>query len=336
MGSHLPQPPRLLDQLSIVCRRRHYSPRTLTSYRFWCRQFILFHHKRHPREMGAAEVAAFLNHLAVKRQVAASTQAQALSAVVFLYEHVIERPLGQITGLRRVQHAHRVPVILTAEEVQRVLAGMQGTTHLMAQLLYGAGLRVGECVTLRVKDVDFNAGTITVRSAKGSKDRTTLLPQSLVAPLREHMLRIARLHADDRLIGGGFAPLPDALGRKYPAASGSLQWQFVFPSSTKRRNALGQWVRWHASDTTLQRAFRRALYRAGVRKHATVHTLRHSFATHLLTSGTDIRTIQLLLGHRHLETTMIYTHIIEATRGVTSPLDRLAGSAVRAGQHLMP
>jgi len=274
--------------------------------------------------MGAAEVAAFLNHLAVGRQVAASTQAQALSAVVFLYEHVLERPLGQITGLKRVQHPHRVPVVLSVEEVQRVLAGMQGTTHLMAQLLYGAGLRVGECATLRMKDLDFSAGTITVRSAKGAKDRTTVLPQSLATPLREHMLRIARLHADDRLIGGGFAPLPNALGRKYPSASGSLQWQFLFPSSTKRRNAVGQWVRWHASDTTLQRAFRRALNRAGVRKHATVHTLRHCFATHLLASGTDIRTIQLLLGHRHLETTMIYTHILEATRGVTSPLDRLA------------
>lgn len=244
--------------------------------------------------------------------------------MVFLYEHVLERPLGPIAGLKRIQHAHRVPVVLTVEEVQGVLQGMQGTTQLMARLLYGAGLRVGECVTLRVKDLDFSARTITVRAAKGSKDRTTVLPQSLVAPLRDHLLRTARLHANDRLAGGGFAPLPNGLARKYPAASASLQWQFVFPSIAKRRNALGQWVRWHASDTTLQRAFKRALLQARVLKHATVHTLRHCFATHLLASGTDIRTIQLLLGHRHLETTMIYTHIIEATRGVTSPLDRLA------------
>jgi integron integrase len=275
--------------------------------------------------MGAAEVAAFINHLAVNRNVAASTQSQALNAIVFLYDHVLERPLGQISGLRRVQHRHRVPVVLTVGEVQAVLDRMAGTTKLMAQVLYGAGLRVRECVTLRVKDLDLKASTITVRAGKGGKDRTTVLAESLVAPLQSHLLRVAGLHKDDRLSGAGFAPLPNALDRKYRTASSSLEWQFVFPSTAQRRNGLGRRVRWHASDTTLQRGFRRALAQAAIRKHASVHTLRHSFATHLLAAGTDIRTIQLLLGHRHLETTMIYTHIIEATRGVTSPLDRLAG-----------
>jgi integron integrase len=295
----------------------------MESYRHWCRQFILFHQKRHPRDMGPAEVGAYLNHLAVNRKVSASTQSQALNAIVFLYEQVLEKPLGQIQGLRRVQRHHRVPVVLTVDEVQAILSQMEGTPQLMAQVFYSAGLRVFECVTLRFKDIDFGSRTITIRASKGTKDRTTVLAEALVAPLQSHLMRVAQLHKNDRLSGSGFAPMPNALGRKYPAASGSLGWQYVFPSSVQRANATGQLVRWHASDSTVQRAFKRAVEAVGIRKHASVHTLRHSFATHLLASGTDIRTIQLLLGHSNLETTMIYTHIVEATRNVRSPLDRL-------------
>ena len=264
-----------------------------------------------------------MNHLAINRKVAASTQSQALNAIVFLYEHVLERPLGQIQVLKRIQRHHRVPVVLTVDEVSAILNYMRGTTQLMAQVLYGAGLRVFECVKLRIKDIDFNGRTISIRASKGTKDRTTVLPNALIAPLQSHLMRVALLHKHDRLSRSGFAPMPNALGRKYPSASISLGWQFVFPSTVQRKNAQGQLVTWHASDSTIQRAFKQAVENAGIRKHASVHTLRHSFATHLLASGTDIRTIQLLLGHSHLETTMIYTHIIEATRNVRSPLDRL-------------
>lgn len=310
--------------VSAVCRRRHFSPRTEDSYRYWIRQFILFHGKRHPRELGAPEVERFLNHLAVARQVAASTQTQALNALVFLYESVLDQPLGNLGGLKRVQKRYRVPVVLTPAEVRSILALMKGTTKLMAELMYGAGLRVNECVTLRVKDIDLSARTLTVRDGKGGKDRTTVLPEQLQSPLQQHLLRVAALHRRDTTHGGGLAPLPSALARKYPSASSSLTWQFVFPSSAQRPwGESGRLARWHTSDSTVQRAFRAALQLAAIPKQASVHTLRHSFATHLLAAGTDIRTIQLLLGHRSLQTTMIYTHVIEVTRRVTSPLDRL-------------
>ena len=229
-----------------------------------------------------------------------------------------------MTGIKRVQHRYRVPVVLIQDEVRAVLNQMHGTPKLMAQLLYGAGLRVTECITLRVKDTDFGSTTISARAAKGNKDRTTVLPEQLISPLQQHLIRVASLHNDDVLRGGGFAPLPGGLDRKYPNASKSLAWQYVFPSSVLRPwGDTGRLLRWHASDSTVQRAFREALRIAGVHKHASVHTLRHSFATHLLASGTDIRTIQLLLGHNNLQTTMIYTHVLEATRLVKSPFDRL-------------
>ena len=319
-----PRPPRLLDQVSTVCRRRHLSPRTEESYRYWIRQFIVFHGKRHPAALGGPHVEAFLNHLATARHVAASTQTQALNAVVFLYRDVLGRPLPDMPGLRRVQRGYRVPVVLTREEVRKILGLMHGTTKLMAELMYGAGLRVNECVTLRFKDIDFGAKTISVRSGKGGKDRTTLLPAQLASPLQQQLTRVLALHRRDLARGAGLAPLPDALWRKYPQASRSLAWQFVFPSSVQRPwGPKRELARWHASDSTVQRAFRDAKETADVRKHASVHTLRHSFATHLLATGTDIRTIQLLLGHRSLQTTMIYTHVIESTRGVRSPLDAL-------------
>jgi len=313
-----------MDLVATLCRRRHYSPRTEESYRYWIRHYIHFHDKCHPGALGAQEVEAFLNHLATVRQVSASTQTQALNALVFLYEGVLEKPLGRMAGLKRVQRHHRVPVVLTRDEVRAVLAHMSGTPRLMAELIYGAGLRVQECVTLRVKDVDLAAGRLSVRSGKGNKDRTTVLPSRLSEPLQQHLLRVAGLHKTDLSHGAGLAPMPNALARKYPSASSSLAWQFVFPSSVLRPwGDTGRMARWHTSVTTVQRAFREAVRRAEIRKHASVHTLRHSFATHLLASGTDIRTIQLLLGHRSLQTTMIYTHVLEATRNVVSPLDKL-------------
>lgn len=313
-----------MDMVSIVCRRRHYSPRTEDAYRFWIRQYIFFHGKQHPSTLGAKDVERFLNHLAVERMVSASTQAQALNALVFLYEGVLEQPLGRMADLKRVQYRQRVPVVLTREEVRAVLSMMTGTPCLMAELMYGSGLRVHECVTLRVKDLDLGARSIAVRAGKGGKDRTTVLPSRLCDPLHQHLLRIAAQHKEDLSRGAGLAPMPGALARKYPSASSSLAWQFVFPSAVLRPwGSDGRGARWHCSDSTVQRAFRDALRRAGVLKHASVHTLRHSFATHLLAAGTDIRTIQLLLGHRSLQTTMIYTHVLEATRRVMSPFDSL-------------
>ena len=274
--------------------------------------------------MSTTEVEAFLNHLALDRRVAASTQSQALNAIVFLYDSVLARPLGQMSGLKRVQRRQRVPVVLTRDEVKRVLAMMQGTCRLMAELMYGAGLRVHECVTLRVKDVDVAAHTISVRNSKGSKDRTTVLPLQLSSPLQQHLLRVATLHRDDLARGAGLAPMPDALARKYPSASASWAWQYVFPSSVLRRwGESGRLVRWHASDSTVQRAFKQAVVKAQIAKHVSVHCLRHGFASHLLAAGTDIRTIQLLLGHRSLQTTMIYAHVEQATRSITSPFDTL-------------
>lgn len=277
--------------------------------------------------MGVVEVQSFLNHLASERHVSASTQSQALNAIVFLYDAVLEEPLGHLQGLKRVQHRHRLPVVLTRDEVRACLGLMTGTCQLMAQLIYGAGLRVNECMGLRVKDFDLSSRTLIVRDGKGGKDRTTLLPQQLVEPLQRHLIKVAQLHQDDLACGGGYAEMPGALYKKYPSASRSLAWQFAFPSTVIRPWGNGsQKVRWHMSDSTIQRAFKAALKMAGVHKHASIHTLRHSFATHLLSDGTDIRTIQLLLGHRSLQTTMIYTHVIEATKSVTSPLDRLYGN----------
>ena len=313
-----------MDQVHEVCRRRHLSSRTEEAYRYWLRQFIFFHGKRHPRELRETAVTQFVNYLAVQRKVSASTQTQALNAIVFLYRDVLAVPLGEMGGLHRVQQRKRIPVVMTANEVSAVLAQMSGATALMAQLMFGSGPRVEECCTLRVKDVDFASSTINVRDGKGGKDRATVLPSRLQAGLQVHLLQVAKLHTDDRARGAGLAPLPGALERKYPKASESLAWQFVFPSSLCRPwGQSGRLARWHISPTTIQRAFRQAVVKAGILKHATVHTLRHSFATQLLASGTDIRTIQLLLGHRNLQTTMIYTHVLEVTRHVTSPLDRL-------------
>jgi len=313
-----------MDQVSIVCRRRHYSRRTEEAYRFWIRKYIRFHLLKHPREVGILGIADYTNFLAVERHVAASTQTQALNALIFLYRDVLDIKVGHIEGLKRVQHISRIPVVLTVEEVRDVFSYMVGTPRLMAELIYGAGLRVTEAMTLRVKDLDFRSGTISVRNGKGGKDRTSILPMRLSNPLQKHLLRVIALYKHDALHGRGFVALPGALDRKYPNAARSVGWQFVFPSSVVRPcPETGKILRWHASDSTVQRAFKTAIASARIYKHASIHTLRHSFATHLLANGTDIRTIQLLLGHKSLKTTMIYTHVHQSVKNTLSPLDRL-------------
>jgi len=308
----------------LACERRHYSPRTAKSYVFWSRRYILFHGKRHPRELGADAITAFLNHLASIERVSASTQSQALNALIFLYRHVLGSDPGWLAKLERVKRKQFIPTVLSVDEVRGVLALLTGATRIMASLIYGTGMRVMECMQLRVKDIDFRLRTITIRSGKGGKDRTVPLPRQLENPLQQHMLRVLAAHKRAVSRGAGFAPMPYALSRKYPSAARAAGWQYVFPSSVERQDsATARRVRWHASPSTLQRAFREALGQAGVRKHASVHSLRHSFATHLLAAGCDIRTIQALLGHRHLETTMIYTHVEQTVKSVESPLDRL-------------
>jgi integron integrase len=308
----------------LACERRHYSLRTAKTYVFWSRRYILFHGKRHPRELGAEALTQFLNHLAGVERVSASTQSQALSALIFLYRHVLGTEPGWLEKLERVKRKQFLPTVLTTEEVRAVLSCLKGVPQLMAQLIYGTGMRVMECMQLRVKDIDFRSRTITIRCGKGGKDRTVPLPRQIEGPLQQHLVRLLSEHKAILNRGGGYAPMPNALARKYPSAARSPGWQFVFPSSVERVDPMTrQRLRWHASPSTLQRAFRETISLTGIRKHASVHSLRHSFATHLLAAGCDIRTIQTLLGHRHLETTMIYTHVEQSLKSVESPLDRL-------------
>jgi integron integrase len=318
-------PPRLLEQVRNAIRLRHYSLRTEQSYLDWIKRFILFHHKKHPKDMGAAEVEQFLSHLAVEDKVAASTQNQALSALLFLYKQVLEIDLPWMSDITRAKKPQRLPVVLTVEEVRRVLARMDGQHGLMAELLYGAGLRLLECARLRVKDVDFGYRQITVRDGKGEKDRMTMLPQTVIEPLRAHLEKVKVLHEHDVEDGFGEVYLPYALERKYPNAAREWGWQYVFPAENRSTDPRsGQTRRHHVDEQSLQRAMKKAVRAAGLTKPATCHTLRHSFATHLLQSGSDIRTVQELLGHKDVSTTMIYTHVLNrGGQGVVSPLDRM-------------
>ena len=318
------QGPRLLDRVRGELRVRHKSPKTEKAYTAWIRRYILFHDKRHPADMAEPEITAFLTHLAVKRKVSASTQNQALSALLFLYRDVLGIELGTLAAVR-ARRTRKLPVVLTRGEVSRVLALMEGTPQLVATLLYGAGLRVSECLRLRVKDVDFSFHQITVRDGKGGKDRVTMLPSRVEAPLRRHLDTVQRLHQEDLDNGAGLAPLPHALHRKYPNAPGEWPWQYVFPSATLTYSRdTGVLQRQHMSPRTIQKAVKTAVQQAAIPKRATCHTLRHSFATHLLASGYDIRTVQELLGHRKVSTTMIYTHVLNrGGRGVQSPADAL-------------
>ena len=317
--------PRLLDQVRELIRIRHYSIRTEQAYLQWIRRFIVFHGRRHPRELGADEVTAFLSHLAIQRNVAASTQNQALNAILFLYRDVLKCTLPWLENVQRARKPQRLPVVLTRDEMRAILAQMQGTAWLMAALIYGGGLRLLECLRLRVKDIDFQYRQLLIRDAKGQKDRVTLLPQNLLEPLRNHLVRVRTLHENDLREGYGCAHLPFALAKKYPSAEREWGWQYVFPSmrrSVDPRSGIER--RHHAPEDSLQRAVRQAVHRAGVIKPASVHTLRHSFATHLLESGYDIRTVQELLGHADVKTTMIYTHVLNrGGKGVVSPFESI-------------
>jgi integron integrase len=315
--------PRLFDVVREVVRRRHYSYRTEETYLHWIKRFVFFSGKRHPRELGAAEVTAFLNHLVAQRHVAAATQNQALSALLFLYKEVLALPLPWLEGIEHARRPVRRPTVLTQAEAQRLLAQMHGTKWLMASLLYGAGMRLRECLTLRVKDLDFGYRQILIRDGKGGKDRVTMLPGPLVAPLQAHLVRVKALHEQDIADGCGDVELPDALARKYPRAAYEWGWKFVFPSYKRSVDPrTGVIRRHHVYENFLIRGVKDATRAAGITKHVSCHTLRHSFATHLLEGGYDIRTVQELLGHNDVSTTMIYTHVLnKGGRGVKSPLE---------------
>ncbi len=307
-----------------ACRIRHYSMRTEEAYWSWTRRFILFHGKRHPREMGATEITEFLTDLAVQREVAASTQMQAMNALVFVYTHVLGRQPGEFSGLVRSRRPRKVPLVLAVEETRRLLAELDGTALLMAQLLYGAGLRMIECARLRVKDVDFARGVLTLQETKGGKGRVTMLPETARAGLTAQIAKARMLYDADRAAKSPGVALPGALAVKMPRAGVSWPWFWVFPSPVESRDPRsGILRRHHVHEDSLQRAVRHAARRASIAKPVTPHVLRHSFATHLLEGGQDIRTVQELLGHRDVRTTMIYTHVMNRPgMGVRSPLDQ--------------
>lgn len=315
--------PRLLEQVRAAIRLRHYSIRTEEAYTRWIKEYILFNRKRHPSEMGAAEVSAFLSYLAENRHVAASTQNQAASALLFLYREVLDQPLPWLDEVLKAKKPARLPVVFTREEVRLVLARLDGTRWLMASLLYGAGLRLMECLRLRVKDVYFSSNQIIVRDGKGGKDRVAVLPTSLKEPLQTHLARVETLHEQDLRDGFGRVYLPYALERKYKNANREWAWQYVFPAARRSIDPRsGVERRHHVREAVLQQAVKGAIRAAGIKKPGSCHTFRHSFATHLLEAGYDIRTIQELLGHKDVKTTMIYTHVLNrGGRGVRSPLD---------------
>lgn len=315
--------PRLLHRVRWHLRVKRYSIRTEQAYLDWIRRFILFHEKRHPAEMGEKEIAAFLSHLAIDQRVAASTQNQAFSALLFLYQQVLEKKLEFITGVERVRRPPKLPVVFTRAEARAVLAHLKGDYLIMAHFLYGSGLRLLECLRLRVKDIDFGYRQIAVREGKGMRERVTILPDRLVRPLQAHLARVKELHQQDLARGGGAVYLPSALHRKYPGAARAWIWQYVFPAekiSIDPRS--GEKRRHHVAERNLQNAVRDAIRAAGIAKAASCHTFRHSFATHLLDHGYDIRTVQELLGHKDISTTMVYTHVCNRPGlGIRSPAD---------------
>jgi integron integrase len=317
-------PPKLLDHVRNAIRARHYSRRTEDAYVSWLRRFIVFHGKRHPREMGAAEVTVFLSDLAT-RGASASTQNQALSAILFLYDAVLGMRLPAMNDIVRAQRPYRLPVVLSRDEVSALLSHLHGTVWLMASLMYGAGLRLLECAELRVKDLHFDRGELVVRDGKGGKDRVTMLLTALRAPLEAQLARVKTQHGADLAAGRGAVMLPGQLRGKYPGAPFEWAWQWVFPATRFYMDpATGERRRHHLHESVLQRAVKEAARAAAIARPATCHSLRHSFATHLLEAGYDIRTIQELLGHRDVSTTMIYTHVLnQGSRGVRSPLDVL-------------
>jgi integron integrase len=323
----LDQSPRLLDRVRTRLRALHYSKRTEEAYVGWLARFNRFHDMRHPSTLGGPDVEQFLSHLATQRHVAASTQNQALAAILFLYKHILDRELPQLNAVR-AKRPERLPVVLSRNEVRRVIAELPcGPIALMVELLYGTGMRVLECCRIRIKDLDFDRNQIVVREGKGNKDRMVPLPASLAARLHDQSHRVAQLHREDLAAGLGSVWMPTALATKYPRAARELCWQYLFPSgrlSLDPRSTDGVRRRHHVDESSLQKAVRRAATRAGIRKKVACHAFRHSFATHLLESGADIRTVQDLLGHADVTTTQIYTHVLQrGACGVVSPLDRL-------------
>lgn len=319
------QKPKLLDQVRDVIRMRHYSRRTEKAYVGWIRRFILFHNKRHPSQMGEKEISRFLSALAVESKVSASTQNQALNALLFLYGQVLNHEISWLEDIVRAKRPRHLPVVLTREEVRAVLDQLSGTSRLMGVLLYGAGLRLLECAGLRVKDVDFSAGQMVVRDGKGEKDRVALLPEEIRPDLKVHLDFVYQQHRKDLAQDAGWVELPYSLGRKYPNAGREWMWQWVFPATRIYvHTQTGQHRRHHLHESVLQKAVRKAAKQANIAKHVTSHTFRHSFATHLLEDGYDIRTVQELLGHNDVKTTMIYTHVLNrGPSGVRSPADKL-------------
>ena len=319
------RPVRLMDRMHQGLRARHYSPRTEDTYCNWVRRFIFFHKKKHPAQMAEAEVNAFVSHLAVEAHVSASTQTQALSAIIFLYKRVLGIDLGSLEDIIRARKPRILPVVLTREEVRAVLDLLDGQNRLIAHLMYGTGLRLSECLGLRVQDIDFQTHTIIVRDGKGEQDRVTMLPRKLKELLVVHLERIRRIHERDLLEGWGRVVMPYALDRKYPNAAAEWRWQFIFPQERRwTAPVTGNQGRHHVDETIVQRAVRQAVVRTGMTKRATTHSFRHAFATHLLEDGYDIRTVQELLGHKSVKTTMIYTHVLNRGPGaIRSPADSL-------------
>jgi integron integrase len=321
---HTPHKSKLLELCRDRCRVKHYSLRTEEAYLGWVRRFIFFHNKKHPVEMGACEVESFLTHLAVKGHVSPSTQNQALSALLFLYREVLHQQLEWMENVVRAKQAIRLPVVLTVEQVNSVLARLDGREWLMASLLYGTGMRLMECVRLRVKDISFEKNEIVVRDGKGGKDRRTMLPARLCDPMRTQLEKVRELHREDTDESWEGVYMPDALARKYPNANKLMAWQYVFPATKRARDPRdGRIRRHHIDEKVLQRAVTKAAQAAGIEKPVSCHTLRHCFATHLIEAGYDIRTVQELLGHKDVATTQIYTHVLnKGGRGVRSPLDK--------------
>ncbi len=321
------QPKKILDEVRDVLRRKHYSLRTESSYCSWIKRYIFFHNMQSREELngGRQKVEDFLTHLAVEKNVAASTQNQALNALLFLYRHVLLQPFEDGVDAIRAKRPKRLPVVLSVDEVRRILAVMRSVTQLMAKLMYGSGLRLMECLRLRVHDIDFELGQITVRSGKGNKDRWVPLPEALVGGLSDQLERVKILHEKDLGEGYGSVYLPAALSRKFKKAGRQLEWQFVFPAMRVSKDPrTGTVQRHHLDSSTLNKALRKAVQESSIGKQVSAHTLRHSFATHLLDGGSDIRTVQELLGHKDVSTTMIYTHVLKrGGQGVVSPLDRI-------------
>jgi len=314
----------LLDLIRDTLRANHYSAKTEEAYLSWIKRYIHFHNNRHPKEMGSEEIKVFINNLAVNHQVSSSTQNQALNAILYLYKNVIKKEIQFVDGLQYVKRIKHLPTVFTRSEAQKIINELEGVLQLFIKLLYGTGMRLSEGLSLRVKDIDFDQAQISVRDGKGEKDRITILPEKLIEPLQEHIKKVKNLHDKDLRDGFGATILPYALERKYPNANKEFGWQYVFPAKTfVYNNEKKLKFRYHIHESMIQKEVKKAISKAEIVKQGSVHTFRHSFATHLLEAGVDIRTIQELLGHSSIRTTMVYTHVMHKFKGIKSPLDSI-------------